>query len=70
MNKKTLAEFDPAIKEAIRKELQRQEQGLEMIPSENFVSLAVLESLGSILTNKYSEGYQEKDIMVVVKILT
>ncbi len=60
MNKKTLAEFDPAIKEAIKKELQRQEQGLEMIPSENFVSLAVLESLGSILTNKYSEGYPGK----------
>lgn len=60
MNKKTLAEFDPAIKQAIQNEVQRQEQGLEMIPSENFVSLAVLESLGSILTNKYSEGYPGK----------
>lgn len=60
MNKKTLAEFDPAIKEAIKKELQRQEEGLEMIPSENFVSLAVLETLGSVLTNKYSEGYPGK----------
>lgn len=60
MNKKTLTEFDPEIKQAIKNELQRQEQGLEMIPSENFVSLAVLESLGSILTNKYSEGYPGK----------
>lgn len=60
MNKKTLAEFDPQIQEAIKKELQRQEQGLEMIPSENFVSPAVLETLGSVLTNKYSEGYPGK----------
>lgn len=41
-------------------ELKRQEEGLEMIPSENFVSLAVLETLGSVLTNKYSEGYPGK----------
>ncbi|OIO18289.1 MAG: serine hydroxymethyltransferase [Candidatus Magasanikbacteria bacterium CG_4_10_14_0_8_um_filter_32_14] len=60
MNKKSLQNFDPQIKEAINKELQRQEEGLEMIPSENFVSLAVLESLGSVLTNKYSEGYPGK----------
>lgn len=57
MNKKKLADFDPPIQEAIRHELTRQESGLEMIPSENFVSLAVLEALGSVLTNKYSEGY-------------
>ncbi|MFA7315047.1 MAG: serine hydroxymethyltransferase [Candidatus Magasanikbacteria bacterium] len=60
MNKQSLKNFDPQIKEAISKELRRQEEGLEMIPSENFVSLAVLESLGSILTNKYSEGYPGK----------
>src|SRR3989339_1900410 len=57
MNTQKLMGYDPQIQEAITKELQRQEQGLEMIPSENFVSLAVLEALGSVLTNKYSEGY-------------
>src|SRR3989344_2043589 len=56
----TLKEFDPAILEIIKLEQQRQEEGLEMIPSENFVSPAVLEALGSILTNKYSEGYVSK----------
>src|SRR3989338_753681 len=60
MNKMKLAEYDPIIKQAITKELQRQESGLEMIPSENFVSIAVLEALGSVLTNKYSEGYPGK----------
>jgi len=60
MNKQKLAQFDPQIQEAINKELDRQEHGLEMIPSENFVSLAVLEALGSVLTNKYSEGYPGK----------
>ena len=60
MNKKTIKEFDPIIKKTLLKELDRQESGLEMIPSENFVSLAVLEALGSVLTNKYSEGYPGK----------
>lgn len=60
MNKQSLEEFDPQIKKVIREELKRQESGLEMIPSENFVSLAVLEALGSVLTNKYSEGYPGK----------
>jgi len=60
MNKQSLSQFDPDIKNAIMKELNRQEEGLEMIPSENFVSLAVLEALGSVLTNKYSEGYSGK----------
>lgn len=60
MNKILLKDYDPTIKEAITKELQRQEEGLEMIPSENFVSLAVLEALGTVLTNKYSEGYPGK----------
>ncbi|MBU2542877.1 serine hydroxymethyltransferase [Patescibacteria group bacterium] len=60
MNKQSLSQFDPEVKLAIQNELQRQEHGLEMIPSENFVSLAVLESLGSVLTNKYSEGYPGK----------
>lgn len=51
---------DPAIAQALRQELQRQQDGLELIPSENFVSLAVLEALGSVAQNKYSEGYPGK----------
>ncbi len=51
---------DPQIAASIAKELERQQDGLEMIPSENFVSMGVLEALGSILTNKYSEGYPGK----------
>src|SRR5262245_26595380 len=54
---RTLAESDPAIAQAIRDELHRQNSGLELIASENFVSRAVLEAAGSILTNKYAEGY-------------
>ncbi|MFH1142335.1 MAG: serine hydroxymethyltransferase [Candidatus Uhrbacteria bacterium] len=52
-----LRNSDPDIANMLARELERQEQGLEMIPSENFVSLAVLEALGSVATNKYSEGY-------------
>ena len=54
---KHLAAFDPDIAAAIRHEVQRQEEGLELIASENFVSLAVLEAAGSVMTNKYAEGY-------------
>jgi glycine hydroxymethyltransferase len=54
---KTLSDFDPEMNELIRKEKQRQKRGLELIASENFTSRAVLETLGSCLTNKYSEGY-------------
>ena len=57
MNKIKLSDFDPQVKQAIAGELKRQEEGLEMIPSENFVSLAVLEALGSVMTNKYAEGF-------------
>jgi glycine hydroxymethyltransferase len=60
MYTQTLKEFDPDIRTSIKREQQRQEEGLEMIPSENFVSPAVLEALGSVLTNKYSEGYVGK----------
>lgn len=56
----TLEEFDQDVLNSIKKEQQRQEEGLEMIPSENFVSPAVLEALGSVLTNKYAEGYVGK----------
>ncbi len=51
---------DPEIYKLIKKELERQQLGLEMIPSENNVSKAVLQAMGSILTNKYSEGYPKK----------
>ncbi len=52
-----LQQRDPAIAEILQHELARQRQGLEMIASENFVSLAVIEALGSVATNKYAEGY-------------
>jgi glycine hydroxymethyltransferase len=52
-----LTKQDPKIAEAIKNELHRQQNVIELIPSENFVSPAVLEALGSVLTNKYSEGY-------------
>ncbi|XP_064555560.1 serine hydroxymethyltransferase [Drosophila montana] len=56
----TLKQSDPELADIIIKEKERQREGLEMIASENFTSLAVLESLGSCLTNKYSEGYPGK----------
>jgi glycine hydroxymethyltransferase len=55
-----LARVDPEIAEAIARELHRQEEGLELIASENFVSPAVMEAAGSCLTNKYAEGYPGK----------
>ena len=54
---RALAEADPEIAQAIRQEIKRQNDGLELIASENFVSRAVLEAAGSVLTNKYAEGY-------------
>lgn len=51
---------DPLVFSSIQKELSRQEEGLELIASENYVSRAVLEAQGSILTNKYAEGYPGK----------
>jgi glycine hydroxymethyltransferase len=57
---RTLAETDPEIAESIRNELHRQNHGLELIASENFVSKAVLEAAGSVMTNKYAEGYPGK----------
>jgi glycine hydroxymethyltransferase len=55
-----LAEADPDIAKLVREETRRQAEGLELIASENFVSPAVLEALGSTLTNKYAEGYPGK----------
>jgi len=55
-----LESFDPEIAAAIRRETERQEYNLELIASENFVSEAVLEAQGSVLTNKYAEGYPGK----------
>ncbi len=55
-----LAEADPEIAEILRNEARRQATGLELIASENFVSEAVLEAMGSVLTNKYAEGYPGK----------
>ncbi|OGK12899.1 hypothetical protein A3C98_01035 [Candidatus Roizmanbacteria bacterium RIFCSPHIGHO2_02_FULL_37_15] len=55
-----LKKTDHKIYDLIKLEAKRQKEGLEMIPSENYVSPAVLEAMGSILTNKYSEGYPRK----------
>src|SRR5450432_3689670 len=55
-----LSEIDSQIFDLIQRETARQEYGLEMIPSENFVSEAVLEAMGSTLTNKYAEGLPHK----------
>ncbi|HHY09588.1 MAG TPA: serine hydroxymethyltransferase [Firmicutes bacterium] len=54
---KNLKQADPQIMEVVQKEIKRQNENLELIASENFVSLAVLEAMGSQLTNKYAEGY-------------
>lgn len=55
-----LAEVDTVISEAIDNEVKRQTNGLELIASENFVSEAVLQAMGTVFTNKYSEGYPKK----------
>jgi glycine hydroxymethyltransferase len=57
---RTLADADPEIAQAIRSEGRRQADGLELIASENFVSNAILEAVGSVMTNKYAEGYPGK----------
>jgi glycine hydroxymethyltransferase len=56
----TLAQQDPEVAAAVRNEIHRQNTKLELIASENFVSLAILEAVGSPLTNKYAEGYPGK----------
>lgn len=60
MELKHLKSVDPEIFESVQAELKRQQEGLELIASENFVSEAVLEAMGTVLTNKYAEGYPGK----------
>src|SRR6187549_1775286 len=55
-----LSEYDPDLAAMIRREVERQRHGLELIASENFVSEAVLEAMGTWLTNKYAEGLPGK----------
>ncbi len=57
---RSLQETDPVIAAVLHNEVRRQATGLELIPSENFVSEAVMETMGSVLTNKYAEGYPGK----------
>ena len=54
---RSLADTDPELADAVRQEARRQADGVELIASENFVSAAVLEAAGSVMTNKYAEGY-------------
>src|SRR3954447_19874262 len=56
----TIAATDPALWSAMQSELKRQEEGIELIASENYASPAVLAAQGSVLTNKYAEGYPGK----------
>lgn len=60
MNFENISKEDKAIYELIEKELKRQQDGIELIASENFASKAVMEAMGSFLTNKYAEGYPNK----------
>lgn len=60
MKLENLKLVDPEIAAAIEKEEERQENGIELIASENFVSKAVMEAAGSVMTNKYAEGYPDK----------
>ena len=67
LTKTTQMQRDEQIFDLILEEQERQIHGIELIASENFVSDEVMEAAGSVLTNKYAEGYPEKDITAVVK---
>ncbi|HEY2733823.1 MAG TPA: serine hydroxymethyltransferase, partial [Polyangiales bacterium] len=60
MSEPNLSQVDPEIAGLIRREAQRQHEKVRLIPSENYASRAVLEASGSVLSNKYSEGYAGK----------
>ena len=64
-----LKKTDSEVFNLIKKELDRQQSNIELIASENFTSLAVMEAQGTVLTNKYVEGLPKKDTMVVVNIM-
>ena len=57
---KLVAQYDPEVADAMDLELGRQRRNIELIASENFVSPAVMAAMGSVLTNKYAEGYPGK----------
>ena len=63
----SLKKIDKEIYELIQKERRRQAEVLELIASENYVSKEVLEALGSVLTNKYAEGYPRSVITAVMR---
>ena len=56
----TIESFDPELSKAINDEIKRQEEHIELIASENYASPRVIEAQGSVLTNKYAEGYPAK----------
>ncbi|MDO9311364.1 MAG: serine hydroxymethyltransferase, partial [Nitrosomonas sp.] len=58
--KQTIENVDPEVWQAIKGEIQRQEEYIELIASENYASPAVMQAQGSVLTNKYAEGYPTK----------
>ena len=60
MNHTILDSTDPQVAEVLNLELARQRDSIELIASENFTSIAVMEAMGSVLTNKYAEGYPGK----------
>ena len=62
----TIASYDSELASAISAEIQRQEDHIELIASENYTSPRVMEAQGSVLTNKYAEGYPGKRVITVV----
>jgi len=69
-NLNEISKIDPEVAKAIELEVNRQRNKIELIASENFVSKAVIEAMGTPLTNKYAEGYREKGITEAVSLLT
>ena len=59
-NNQSIQDYDPDLWKALKGELDRQEDHVELIASENYASVSVLEAQGSVLTNKYAEGYPGK----------